>query len=256
MTTPASVDDEVFPKHSHKTFALVELMRGTSPQVGKGPEDTVFAFPIVLLWEISLTLGVTLSIFLFSLLKQAPLEEIANPLVTTNPAKAPWYFMGLQEMLEHMHPLVAGVLVPTVLVLFLLALPYLDPSRADTGVWFASPRGKRVVGLAALYALVVVPLLIVLDNTFSLREALRGSVPEWLAQQVLPAAILFVVVALPAVMLRLRQGNPREMLLLLFTVMLTSAVVLTVCGFLFRGPGFKLYWPWDMPNGYNPWSGL
>ena len=72
--------------------------------VGKGPDDTVFAFPVVLLWEIVLFLGVTLPIFLFSLVKQAPLEEIANPMVTTDPAKAPWYFVGLQELLEHMHP--------------------------------------------------------------------------------------------------------------------------------------------------------
>src|SRR5574341_2590257 len=149
QTTP--VTDEIFPQHTGKSYALVELMPGESPMVGKGPDDTVFSFPVVLLWEIILLLGVTLIIFLFSLIKQAPLEEIANPLVTTDPAKAPWYFVGLQELLEHMHPLLAGVIIPTALVLFLIALPSIDHSRANVGIWFASARGRRIVGWTALY---------------------------------------------------------------------------------------------------------
>jgi quinol-cytochrome oxidoreductase complex cytochrome b subunit len=92
--------------------------------------------------EIILLLGVTLAIFLFSLLKQAPLDEIANPMVTTDPAKAPWYFVGLQELLEHMHPTLAGIIIPGILVLFLIALPYIDYSRDKVGVWFSSQRGK------------------------------------------------------------------------------------------------------------------
>src|SRR5262245_3042586 len=99
--------DEIFPKGTTRSYALVEMMRGQSPMVGKGPEDTLFSFPIVLLWEINLLLGVTLAIFWFSLIKQAPLGQIANPMVTTDPAKAPWYFVGLQELLEHMHPTLA-----------------------------------------------------------------------------------------------------------------------------------------------------
>src|SRR5574341_598241 len=177
MTTQTPSSDEIFPKDTSKTYALVELVRGESPLVGKGPDDTVFAFPIVLLWEIVLLLGVTLAIFLFSLLRQAPLEEIANPLVTTDPAKAPWYFVGLQELLEHMHPTLAGVILPTILLLFLVALPYLDHSRAGVGVWFSAARGKRIVAGTVLYTLIVMPGYIALDNAFSLRELLRNLVP-------------------------------------------------------------------------------
>jgi len=256
MATQAPVTDEIFPKHTNKTYALVELVRGESPMVGKGPDDTVFAFPVVLLWEIILLLGVTLAIFLFSLLKQAPLEEIANPLVTTDPAKAPWYFVGLQELLEHMHPTLAGVIIPTVLVLFLVALPYIDASRAQAGIWFSSARGKRIAGWTALYTLVVMPGYIALDNAFSLRELLRGIAPQWVAQGLLPAAIIAVLVALPGLILWRQRASTRELMLALFTVMLVSAFVFTVSGFLFRGPGFKLYWPWRMPGGYNPWDGL
>ncbi len=256
MTDKISVTEEIFPKDSSKSYALVELMRGSSPMVDKGPEDTVFSFPVVLLWEIILLLGVTLAIFLFSLLKQAPLDEIANPMITTDPAKAPWYFVGLQELLEHMHPTLAGVIIPTVLVLFLVALPYIDYSRNGVGVWFSSRRGRRITILTALYTLIVMSAYIVLDNAFTLRELLRDSVPQWIAQGLLPAGILLVLVVIPLLILWRLKADRRELMLALFTIMLVSAVVFTVSGFLFRGPGFKLYWPWKMPDGYNPWAEL
>jgi menaquinol-cytochrome c reductase cytochrome b/c subunit len=256
MATQPANQDEIFPQDTSKTYALVELVRGESTMVDKGPDDTVFAFPIVLLWEILLLLGVTLAIFLFSLLKQAPLEEIANPQITTNPAKAPWYFVGLQELLEHMHPTLAGVLVPAALVIFLMLLPYIDHSKDNVGVWFSSKRGKRIVGWTALYTLIVMPAYILLDNAFSMRELLRGTAPLWFAQGLAPLAIIAVLVALPVVVLWRLEANAREFMLALFTVLLVSAIVFTISGFLFRGPGFKLYAPWQMPDGYNPLDDL
>ena len=239
-----------------KTYALMELVRGTSPMTNKGPDNTVFAFPIVALLEVFLLLGTTLLVFIFSILRNAPLEDIANPNVTTNPAKAPWYFVGLQELLEHMHPLVAGVVIPSVLVLFLLVIPYIDNDRAGAGRWFTSLRGKRIAILSALYALVVMPLLIVVDNAFNLRESLRGIAPEIVSQIILPALIVTFAAWLPSIVLLRWRPTPREILLCLFTVMVVAAVVFTASGLLFRGPGFKLYWPWAMPDGYNPLNGL
>ena len=239
-----------------KTYTLVELVRGSSPLVNKGPDNTVFSFPVVALLETLLLLGTTLVVFIFSLLRNAPLEALANPNVTTNPAKAPWYFVGLQELLEHMHPLVAGVIVPTVLVLFLIAIPYLDNSREGAGRWFTSLRGRKITAWTALYTLLVMPLLIVLDNTFNLRESLRGVTPDVVSQIALPSLILAVLVLLPLLVLWRSRPTAREVMLCLFTVMIVSAVVFTVSGFLFRGPGFKLYWPWAMPGEYNPLSGL
>ena len=254
MEEQLQVNDEIFPKGTHKTYALVELMPRRGPMVDKGPEDTVLSFPVLLLWEIILLLGVTFVTFLFSLVKQAPLEEIANPMVTTDPAKAPWYFVGLQELLEHMHPTVAGVIIPGILVLFLIVLPYLDPSRNNPGRWFTTDYGKRIVIWTALYTLVVMPGYIALDNIFKLRELLRGSAPQWVAQGLLPALIIGLFLAVPVLVLVRTKANWREILIALFTMVLISALVFTVSGFLFRGPGFKLYWPWEMPDGYNPWN--
>lgn len=254
MTEDTHVSDEIFPKDSNKSYALVETVSGESPMVGKGPENTVFSFPIVLLWEAILLLGVTFALFLFSLLKQAPLDEIANPMITIDPAKAPWYFIGLQELLEHMHPTLAGVIIPGILVLFLIALPYIDYEKAGAGVWFTSSRGKRITVFTALYTAIVMPAYIVLDNMYPLRELLRDSAPQWVAQGLAPGAILFGLVLIPLIFLWRMKATRREIMLALFTVMIISAVVFTISGFLFRGPGFKLYWPWEMPNGYNPWD--
>ncbi|KAA3644100.1 MAG: hypothetical protein DWQ07_18490 [Chloroflexi bacterium] len=254
MSDETNAQDEIFPKGTGKSYALVELMRGKGAMVGKGPDDTVFSFPVVLLWEILLLLGVTFAIFLFSLLKQAPLDEIANPQITTDPAKAPWYFVGLQELLEHMHPVLAGVAVPTILVVFLIVIPYIDFSPKNTGIWFSTSRGRRIVIWTSLYTLIVMPAYIFIDNTINPRELFRDSLPQWIAQGLIPLGILLVLVGIPLLILWRLKADTRELMLALFTVMIVAAAVFTVSGFLFRGPGFRLYWPWEMPNGYNPWD--
>lgn len=250
-------EKKTFPKNNSKTYTLVELVRG-APQamVEKGPDDTVFAFPVVALLEILLALGLGLALLFMSLARDAPLEEFANPNTTTDPAKAPWYFMGLQEMLEHGHPTLMAVVLPTIMVLFVLAIPYLDNTRQGSGRWFTSPRGKRITLYTAVYALLVMPAYILLDNAFPPRELLRGLTPDWVSQIVIPALILGAIVAVPLLVLRRFRPDSREVMLALFTLLFVSAVVFTLTGFFFRGPGFHLYWPWDMPNGYSPLDNL
>jgi hypothetical protein len=246
---------QVFVKGGTKTYSLVEIVQGPTTMVDKGPDNTVFAFPIVAILELLLALGTALVLLAISLLKNAPLEELANPWVTTDPAKAPWYFVGLQELLEHMHPTLAGVLLPTLAVVFLLAIPYLDNNQDGAGIWFTSARGRRIVLWTALYALVVMPALVLVDNAFPPRELLRGALPPLLTQTVIPGAMMAFLILLPVwVLWRRSPGrvDAREMMLTLFTVLIVAAVVFTVIGFLFRGPGFELYLPWNMPNGYNP----
>jgi menaquinol-cytochrome c reductase cytochrome b/c subunit len=246
-----------FSKSSRKTYSLVELVhRAPAMMVDHGPEDTLFAFPVVALLEILLTLGVILFLLVMSLGINAPLEEIANPNQTTDPAKAPWYFMGLQEMLEHGHPTLMAVIFPTIMVLFVMAIPYIDNNSQGAGRWFTNRRGKRITRWTALYALVVMPLFIILDSTYPPRELLRGVVPDLVAQGVIPAVIMAVIVLAPLLVLNRYKPTPREVVLVLFTLLFFSAIVFTLTGFLFRGPGFKLYLPWNMPGGYNPFSNL
>lgn len=249
-------EKEPFPKDGVKTYNLVEVVRGRTTMVEKGPDNTIFAFPIVAILELILALGMSVALFIFSMLKNAPLEDVANPLLTTDPAKAPWYFMGLQEMLEHAHPTLSGVILPGLMVVFVALIPYLDNSREGSGRWFTSERGKRVTLFTTLYTLVIMPAYIVFDNLFPPRELLRGVLPDVVAQAVIPAAMMAVIVLVPVLILLRWKPTARELMLTLFTVLFISAVIFTLSGFFFRGPGFKLYWPWNMPGGYNPLNNL
>ena len=94
----------------------------------------------------------------------APLEGIANPQVSPNPAKAAWYFLGLQELLLHFHPLVAAVLIPAAALLGLAALPFADYRGESTGIYFRSHRGRRLAMLATGLALLITPIWVVLDE--------------------------------------------------------------------------------------------
>lgn len=246
-----------FSKSSKKTYSLVELVHRAPPMmVDRGPDDTVFSFPVVAILELVLTLGVIFVLLAMSLAVNAPLEEIANPNETTDPAKAPWYFMGLQEMLEHGHPTLMAVAMPTLMVLFVIAIPFIDNSRSGAGRWFTDKRGKSITLFTALYALVAMPLFILVDNYIQPRELMRGVVPDFIPQIVIPALIMGIIVLIPLLVLWRFKPDARQVVLVLFTLLFVSAIVFTLTGFLFRGPGFKLYLPWDMPGGYNPFQNL
>jgi quinol-cytochrome oxidoreductase complex cytochrome b subunit len=148
----------VFPA-STKTYGLMALSKRPRSSVeARDPHDEVFAWPHLLYRELLVTLGVIIALHVVSLVFMAPLEEIADPTRTPNPAKAPWYFLGLQELV-HYSALVGGVVVPTVLVVALLLVPYADRDPAGSGRWFA--RERRVANtiftaLAAIFVLLTI----------------------------------------------------------------------------------------------------
>jgi menaquinol-cytochrome c reductase cytochrome b/c subunit len=107
---------------------LMELVEGTSPLVEKKPEDLVDTWPHYIVPMTLCIIVVTFVLFIFSWLFNAPLEEMANPLVTPNPGKAPWYFIGIQELIHYpwAPPAVMGVIIPVIIVIWLFLIPYID----------------------------------------------------------------------------------------------------------------------------------
>jgi quinol-cytochrome oxidoreductase complex cytochrome b subunit len=157
-----------FPASS-KTYGLMSLSRRPRASVvARDPYDEVFSWPHLLYRELLVALAVVILLHAVSLIFMAPLEEIADPTRTPNPAKAPWYFLGLQELV-HYSALIGGVLVPTLLVVALLVLPYLDRNPAGTGRWFAPER--RVSNTVFTVIVVVLTVLTVIGTLF------RG--PNW-----------------------------------------------------------------------------
>ena len=126
------------------------------------------AWPHLVFRELIVLVAVVAAVNAVALLVDAPLEEIADATRTPNPAKAPWYFLGLQELV-HYGALLGGVVVPTALVVALVVLPYLDTHPRGTGVWFARER-RFANALFAAVALALVAVTVI--GTF-----FRG--PNW-----------------------------------------------------------------------------
>jgi quinol-cytochrome oxidoreductase complex cytochrome b subunit len=153
---------------TNKTYGLMELARGTTPQVGKNPEDEVFSWPHLVFRELLLFLLVTVVVLFLAIFWNAPLEELANPIHPPNPAKAPWYFLGLQELVSY-SAFWGGVVVPGLLVTALMLLPYMDRQRKGVGHWFA--RERVVANTIFSVCLVIAVVLTIIGTSF------RG--PNW-----------------------------------------------------------------------------
>jgi quinol-cytochrome oxidoreductase complex cytochrome b subunit len=153
---------------TNKSYGLMELARGTTPQVGKNPEDEVFSWPHLVFRELLLFLLVTAVVLFLAIFWNAPLEELANPVHPPNPAKAPWYFLGLQELVSY-SAFWGGVVVPGLLVTALMLLPYLDRKREGVGRWFA--RERTVANTIFSVCLVIAIVLTIIGTLF------RG--PNW-----------------------------------------------------------------------------
>ncbi len=125
-----------------------------------GPEDTVLVWPNLVYIEL-ISMLFSLSILLFlSLVSPAPLEEAASADTTPNPTKAPWYFLGLQELLVFFDPWLAGVVLPTLIIFGLIIIPYVDINPRGKGYYTYSERKFAVwgfsFGLALWYILIVI----------------------------------------------------------------------------------------------------
>jgi quinol-cytochrome oxidoreductase complex cytochrome b subunit len=188
------------------------------------------------------TVGVVLVV---AALVEAPLLAQANPGMSPNPAKAPWYFMGFQELLLHLHPAFAVLVVPLLAAAFLVALPYLRYAEAPSGAYFHSRTGARAALAAAMVALVLAPAWVLADET------VRRSPPwiPWLPQAVrnglLPVLLACAILAgLYFAARRVMRTSRIEAVQALFTFVIVAFIVLTVTGTLFRGQGMVLAWPW------------
>jgi len=140
-----------------------------SPVAGERKEPAedrlVMVWPHLLVRHAVAAMSVMFLVLVLAVLFDAPLTSVANPTVTPNPEKAPWYFAGLQELLAHFHPLIAGVLIPGGIIIGLLALPYVDRSL------FIRPQHRRVAVATFTTFLVIFVILTIVGFAF------RG--PNW-----------------------------------------------------------------------------
>ncbi|MCB0308377.1 MAG: hypothetical protein KDD48_03315 [Bdellovibrionales bacterium] len=140
------------------------------PLIEQEQDRRVMTWPNLVYIEFICLIAITVFLIFWSIGFQAPLEEPANPTVTPNPAKAPWYFLGLQEMLVYFDPWLAGVVFPGLIVVGLMALPYIDPNPKGNGYY--SFKDRRLVIGYYLFGFLIQWVLLIVLGTF-----MRG--PGW-----------------------------------------------------------------------------
>src|SRR6266568_1213463 len=208
------------------------VTRRTSPAVKYRDEDYVMTFPETLLHAAVAVEVLAVFLVWLALLWNAPLEGLADPSHTPNPAKAPWYFLGLQEMLHYFPPVVAGVLVPGLVVMALIVIPYFNINIEADGI-FMKDRRRRF-----LLCSIVVAVLLVFLIGFEVYVALPATL--------LIGALLFITALTPpdapAGFRRWLASKPLSFWIM--TWFLIELTVLTAVGTFFRGPGWAWVWPW------------
>ncbi len=122
-------------------FLCVHLWRVRKDSFSKQTGQKVDVWPHLVSREFLAALLITVILWVWSMVMNAPLEAVANLNVTPNPSKAPWYFLGLQELLVYFDPWIAGVVLPTLIIIGLMAIPYVDTNPKGIGYW---PRMRRV----------------------------------------------------------------------------------------------------------------
>ena len=205
------------------------------------PLPMVKTVPHLVSRELAWALIVLAAVLAVSMVFNAPLAEQANPGMSPNPTKAPWYFQGIQEILMHFHPLFAALVIPVALLLGLLYIPYIKYDEQAQGVWFCSKKGRETALLAAGTAVVVTVAAVLLDDM--VLSVNTTAPPTLLANGLLPFLLATAFCGGFYAMVRKSLGaNKNEAVQSLFTLLMVSFVTLTLIGIWFRGPGMQLMW--------------
>ncbi|MBW2206697.1 MAG: cytochrome b N-terminal domain-containing protein [Deltaproteobacteria bacterium] len=204
--------------------------------------------PNLLLREAVVALVVIAFVFMFSVSFDASMGEPANPGFSPNPTKAPWYFAGIQEMLLHLDPSFAVFVVPVMIFLALLFMPYVNYGTLTRGVWFFSENGRRTAAVAAVVGAALMPLIIVLDEWVIDFAAWMPGLPVVVSNGVLPTLLaLAAILVFYGVMKRRFDLTREEGIQTVFVFLVVSFLVLTITCIWFRGQGMGLMWPWQVP---------
>jgi len=214
---------------------IVFVTKKMSAKVVGDPGPQLMTYPHLLIREAIAFQVLVIAMVLVALFWDAPLEQLANPLLTPNPAKAPWYFLGLQELLHFFPPFVAGILIPTLVVIALVVIPYFNVNVEGTPIWSRPAQNLKIV-LATIFLLLAFLAFFDAGTIF---------VPTALVA----ALLLFSYTARAGEKGLLQALARKPVSWWVMTWFIAVAVCLTVVGTFFRGPGWSWVWPWRTHAG-------
>mgnify|MGYP001813416382 CR=1 FL=1 len=207
----------------------------------KGSTNKWYAWPVLMWTELALLLLVVVVVLFIALLADAPLLEQANPAFPENPAKSPWYFLGIQELVSY-SAFAGGLLIPVLYLVFLFSIPYKDREDKYVGQWFSGKDGLKVVWRSAVFAFLLVILQLFIMIRFGWLRDWFPDVSQWFVMLINPATITGGLFILMAEIIRRRKKSSRMAALALFTSTFVALVIFTFIGIWFRGPNWEFFW--------------
>ena len=211
--------------------------------------ERVPTVPNLIVREAAVGLALVAFVVVLAIVWNAPLLEQANPGMSPNPAKAPWYFMGFQELLLHLHPVFAVFIWPLLGAAALLSVPFWSETALPTGVWFGSERGRKLaIWTASAGALAT--LALILGDNLLLSTAEAVAVDTLITRGLLPTVLLIALfVALSFLLVKKLKYTRAEAVMAGIILVLVALAVCTVIGVWFRGAEMHLVWPWGQGGG-------
>jgi len=207
----------------------------------KGSTNKWYAWPVLMWTELGLFLLVVVVVLFIALVADAPLLEQANPSFPENPAKSPWYFLGIQELVSY-SAFTGGLLIPVLYLVFLFSIPYKDREDAYVGEWFSGKSGLRLVWQSAVFAFLLVVLQLIIMIRYGWLRDWFPEISQGFVMLINPATITGGVFILMAEVIRRKRQSSRMAALALFTCTFMALVIFTVVGIWFRGPNWEFYW--------------
>jgi len=232
---------QVFQPLATKTYGLMALVKGKRPTVNRGPENTVMSWPHLFWAELAvfmMTVAITLVLAFYS---DAPLKELANPAIPENPAKAPWYFLGLQELVSY-SAFMGGLLIPVIVLVGLALIPFLDRRAGGEGVWFGTKGDKVVFWQSLVFAIAITVGMLAFTVNFGWLRSWFPKIHQLWIIAINPGSLLVVVFAAWSLWILKRRNSVRLAAVSLFTCFLVGFTLLTYFATVHRGPNWHFYW--------------
>lgn len=210
-------------------------------------EPSMLAWPAAL-WAEASVLMLTIAILAAaSYFLDAPLREIADPSAPENPAKAPWYFLGVQELVSY-SAFAGGFALPLLFLAILLMIPFVDREKGHIGRWFSGSSGRRIAISSALFASVLTVSVVAITTQLGWFRDWIPALPNLLNMVLNPGSCVALAYILYAVRVLHTTGSTRFAVLSLFTCSVAGILLFTAIGLWFRGPDWEFFWnPTNVP---------
>jgi len=206
--------------------------------------DKFFSWPVVMWAELAILLLTVAALLVMAFLFDAPLMERANPDFAENPAKSPWYFLGIQELVSY-SAFAGGVIIPILFLVFLISIPYIDREDQNLGIWFSGTTGRRLTWQSLVFSSIVTVLLVFILVRFGWFRSWFPDIPQIVIMLINPATLSALFYVLWAVWIKQRTKSSRMSAIALFTCTMTGFIIYTAIGIWFRGPNWEFYWSYS-----------